>query len=169
MRIFAEAPGCAITSRLVPEPAHTMVKPVFLIRDPVRVFDSWKSVGWMDMDSIVDCFKNLFHIQSEPHEEPCRLVYEKLVQNKYGEIERVCKHWGVAFNPDMLEFKQEFGSFIFNNEREKRIYQEKKSLELFKTVEAHSTVKADIPSHGLLSNDEKYEIETKLGMMYLSC
>ena len=108
-------------------------------------------------------------MQSEAQEEPCRLVYEKLVQKKHDEIERVCKHWGVAFNPDMLEFKQEFGSFIFNSEREKHIYQEKKPLGLFKTAEAHSTVKADIPSHGLLSNDEKYEIETKLGMMYLSC
>src|SRR4051812_23933299 len=146
-----------------------MVKPVFLIRDPIHVFDSWKNVGWTNIESTITCFENLFRMQGEAQEDSCRLIYEKLVRYKEDEIERICKYWGVAYSPDMLEVKKEFDYFIFNSEREKRIYQEKMPLGLFNTVEAHSTTKADIPSHGLLSNNEKYEIETKLGMMYLSC
>ncbi|KAF2109589.1 hypothetical protein BDV96DRAFT_604487 [Lophiotrema nucula] len=200
MRIFAEAPGCAVTSRLLlmgkhgkgkgftpdytilesplavrsyqqaieagsellinkeelgddrnkgectyeifstlsdrSETAHKMVKPVFLIRDPIRVFDSRKNVGWTDIDTIVACFNNLFRMQGEGQEESYWLIYEKLVRYKCDEIERVCKHWGIAYAPGMLEFRKGFGSFTFNSERERRIYQEKKPLGLFNTVEA---------------------------------
>jgi HAD superfamily hydrolase (TIGR01549 family) len=146
-----------------------MVKPVFLIRDPIPVFESWKNAGGTNIDSTIASFKSLFRMQDEAQEESCWLVYEKLVRYKDDEIERICKHWGIAYSPDILELEIEFDSFIFNGKREKRIYQEKKPLGLFNTVEAHSTVKADIPSREILSNSEKYELETKLGMMYLSC
>ena len=28
--------------------ANALVRPIFLIRDPIQVFDSWKNVGWTD-------------------------------------------------------------------------------------------------------------------------
>jgi hypothetical protein len=39
-----------------------MVRPVFLIRDPIRVFDSWKNVGWTDEQSLIDCSTNMFRM-----------------------------------------------------------------------------------------------------------
>jgi Haloacid dehalogenase-like hydrolase len=45
----------------------------------------------------------------------------------------------------------------------------KSCLELFTTVEAHSTVISNVPYHNLLSNDEKDYIERKLGRMYIDC
>lgn len=121
MRIFAESPVCAVTSRLIlmgnagekdvfcpdysilenpshhnvfitamklgkrfliskeklgndshkgeclydvcPSPStYAMVRPIFLIRDPIRVFDSWKNVVWTDERSLVDCYTNTFRM-----------------------------------------------------------------------------------------------------------
>lgn len=31
--------------------AFDLARPVFLIRDPIRVFDSWKKIGWKDVQS----------------------------------------------------------------------------------------------------------------------
>jgi HAD superfamily hydrolase (TIGR01549 family) len=228
MRIFAEAPQCAVTSRLVLMGNHgkttefvpnyaifsdptavkayqeavgdrklflvnkeelgnntrkgecsydvfsgskdyDAVKPVFLVRDPVRVFDSWKNVGWMDMQSLFDCYDNIFRMQKEAPNAPCQLVYEKLVHNKSAQIARVCDWWDMSFSDDLLDFKKDFGDFTFNSDREQQIYQKDKPLGLFRTVEAHSTVKSDIKSHGHLSNEEKYQIECRVGRTYMGC
>ncbi len=123
MRIFAESPVCAVTSRLLligkagsregfspdysilehpshhstfisafksgkqflickeelgndsrrgeclynvcPNPsAYARARPIFPFRDPIRVFDSWKSVGWTDAQSLIDCYTNMFHMLS---------------------------------------------------------------------------------------------------------
>jgi hypothetical protein len=96
------------------EPAHKMVKAVFLIRDPIRVSDSWKNVGGTYIDSTIACFQNLFRMQREAQEGSCWLIYEKLVRYKDDEIERICKHWGIAYSPDMLELEKAFDSFILN-------------------------------------------------------
>lgn len=229
MRIFAEAPTCAVTSRLVLmgkhdtsktfEPDYTimdnpwehgivqatlasgksflinkeelgndtrkgecdynifpnsstydLVKPVFLIRDPIRTFDSWKHVGWQDIKSLIDCYSNLFRMLSISNpSQACCLLYERLVNSPYTEIERICSWWGVPYSDEMLHFKQQFGSFLFNSEHERKIYCEEKPLGLFATVGAYSTVVPNVPYHNLLSNDEKDYIERKLGRMYVDC
>lgn len=230
MRIFAESPVCAVTSRLIlmgkagsgesfspdysiledpsnhkvfkmamdsgkqflvskeelgnntrkgecsydvcPHPStYSMVRPVFLIRDPVRVFDSWKNVGWTDAQSLVDCYINIFRMLHEaPSDAVSCILYEQLIQEPQTEIERICGHWGVPFSNKMLSFKHAFGSsFIYSNDRERTIYCEDKPLGLFATVEAKSSVDRDVPSHGLLSNAEKDNIEKNVGTMYLSC
>ncbi|KAL8677937.1 MAG: hypothetical protein Q9224_007154, partial [Gallowayella concinna] len=230
MRIFAESPVCAVTSRLVlmgkagsgkafspdysiledpaghkvfrnamdsgkqflvskeelgnntqkgecsydicPHPStHSMVRPVFLIRDPVRVFDSWKDVGWTDAQSLIDCYINVFRMLHEaPPDTVLCILYEQLIQEPQTEIERICEHWGAPFSDTMLSFKHSFGSsFIYLNDRERTIYCEEKPLGLFATVEAKSSVERDVPYHGLLSNAEKDHIEKNVGRLYLSC
>lgn len=230
MRIFAESPVCAVTSRLLlmgkagsregfspdysilenpshhntfisafksgkqflickeelgndsrkgeclynvcPSPsAYTMVRPIFLFRDPIRVFDSWKSVGWTDAQSLIDCYTNMFHMLSRaPSHAVSSLVYERLIQNPKIEIERICLRWGIPFSESMLKFNHPFGSnFIFTTERERDIYCERKPLGLFKTVEASSTVEPDVPYHNLLSNAEKDNIEKYAGFLYVRC
>ncbi|KAH6618011.1 HAD-like domain-containing protein [Chaetomium sp. MPI-SDFR-AT-0129] len=229
MRIFAESPACAVTSRLIlmgnadsnaafrpdysilenpsrhhvfadavnsgkkfliskeelgndsrkgeclydvcPRWAYPIVRPVFIVRDPIRVFDSWKSMGWTDAGSLVDCFTNIFRMlgQAPSHDISC-LLYERLVREPEGEIRRVCDRWGVPFSKNMLHFKQPFGSsFLFATERERSIYCEEKPPGLFETVESSSSVIEDAPYHGLLSNTEKDNLEQHLGRLYLSC
>lgn len=151
--------------------AYAMTRPVFLIRDPVRVFDSWKNVGWTDMQSLVDCYTNMFQMldRAPSHATSC-LLYEKLVQDPQKELETICARWGLPFHKDMLGFKKPFGSsFIFSSDRERTIYCEEKPLGLFKTVETSSSIVPDVPPHGLLSNDEKTRIEEQLGRLYLRC
>lgn len=230
MRIFAESPVCAVTSRLIlmgnedstkvfipdysilenpshhsvfisavtsgkrfliskeelgnnsqkgeclydvcPNPsAYAMVRPVFLIRDPIRVFDSWKNVGWTDAQSLIDCYTNMIRMlyQSPSHAVSC-LLYERLIREPETEVKRICARWGVPFSEMMLYFKQPFGSsFTFLSDRERAIYCEEKPLGLFTTVEASPSVETDVPYHGLLSNTEKDNIEEHLGRLYIHC
>lgn len=151
--------------------AYSMVRPIFLIRDPIRVFDSWKNVGWIDGNSLVYCYANLFRMlnRAPAHAASC-LLYEHLIQEPQREIKRICARWGVPFTEAMLDSKQPFGSsFVFSSDREKDIYTEKKPLGLFTTVEANSSIQSEVPYHGLLSNYEKDFIEEKLGRLYIHC
>jgi FMN phosphatase YigB (HAD superfamily) len=150
---------------------YAMTRPVFLIRNPIRVFDSWKNAGWTDEQNLIDCYTNMFRIlyQAPLHPVSC-LLYEHLIQNPHTEVKRTCAWWGVPFSEKMLSFKQPFGSsFIFSTDREKEIYLEKKPLGLFTTVEASSSVEIDGPYYGLLSNIEKDHIEEQLGRLYIQC
>ncbi|KAL8387203.1 hypothetical protein RB595_010081 [Gaeumannomyces hyphopodioides] len=155
-----------------PTPAtYAITRPIFLIRDPVRVFDSWKNVGWTDLQSLMDCYTNMFRMldRAPSHAISC-LLYEQLVQNPQKELEAICARWGLPFCEDMLGFKKPFGSsFIYSSDRERTIYCEKKPLDLFKTVETSSSIISDVPPHGLLSNGEKTRIEEQLGRLYLGC
>ncbi|RYP52000.1 hypothetical protein DL768_002796 [Monosporascus sp. mg162] len=151
--------------------AYAMVRPVFLIRDAVRVFDSWKNVGWMDIQNPLDCHMNLFQMlhRSPSHVTSC-LLYERLIREPRTEIRRICARWGVPFLETMLDFKQPFGSsFVFPTDSEKAIYCEEKPLGLFATVAASSSVEVDVPYHGLLSNAEKEKIEEHVGQLYIRC
>jgi putative hydrolase of the HAD superfamily len=148
---------------------YATVRPIFLIRDPIRVFDSWKKVGWIDEKSLVHCYTNLCRMLHEApaHAISC-LLYEHLVQEPQREIRRICARWGVPFSETMLDFEKPFGSaFIYASDREKSIYLEKKPLGLFTTVEASSSIQPDVPYHGLLSNTEKDHIEEQLGRLYI--
>ena len=228
MRIFAESPVCAVTSRLLlmgkagsregfspdysilenpshhsvfisalksgkqflickeelgndsrkgeclynvcPEPSsYTMTRPIFQFRDPIRGFDSWKSVEWTDAQSLSDCYTNMFYMLSRApsHAVSC-LVYERLIQEPRTEIERICARWGIPFSESMLKFYRAFGSaFTFLSDHERDNYCEKKPLGLFKTVESSSTVEPDVPHHNLLSNAEKENIEEHAGLLYI--
>jgi FMN phosphatase YigB (HAD superfamily) len=151
--------------------AYTMTRPIFLIRDPVRVFDSWKKLGWTDVSSLVDCYTNIFRMlgQSSAYAISC-LLYEKLVQDPQTEIKQICRRWGVPYLDAMLHFKKPFASsFIFPTERERTIYCEEKPLGIFSTLEASTSVITDVPTHGLLSNDEKDYIEEQVGRSYVRC
>lgn len=151
--------------------AYAMTRPVFLIRDPIRVFDSWKYVGWTDAQSMIDCYTNMFRMldQAPSHTISC-LLYERLVQEPRTELKRICARWGVPFSEIMLDFKKPFrSSFIFSTDRERIIYCEEKPLGLFTTVEASSSVITDVPAHGLLSNTEKDNLEENVGRLYLRC
>ncbi len=150
---------------------YAMVRPIFLIHDPIRVFDSWKNVGWTDAQSLIDCYSNMFRmLHQAPSPAVSYLLYERLIQELQVEVKRICAHWGVPFVEPMLNFKHSFGSsFIYSTDPERTIYCEEKPLGLFTTVEASSSVEPNVPYHDLLSNREKDEIEKRVGSLYLRC
>ncbi|KAK8068760.1 hypothetical protein PG994_005376 [Apiospora phragmitis] len=160
------------TYDMLPDPSdYSTVWPIFLIRDPIRVFDSWKEMGWTNMQSLIDCFNNLFRMlhQADSSAISC-LLYEQLAGNPRREIEKVCARWGVPFTDTMLDFSKPFGSsFVLKSDNEKKIYCDSKPLGFFSTVEENSTIVKDVACHGLLSNDEKNAIEQAVGTHYISC
>jgi putative hydrolase of the HAD superfamily len=156
---------------ILPNPEHyDMVRPVFLIRDPIRVFDSWKKVGWKSVASLIDCYDNLFRmLEQAPSQSVSCLVYERLIREPEKEIRKICARWGIPFSPSMLNFEKPFGSsFVYSTEHKKRIYTQEKPLGLFTNVENNSSITDDVPSHGLLTNDDKALLESRLGQRYLS-
>lgn len=147
---------------------YAMVKPAFLFRDPIRTFDSSKSVGWLDIESLICCYQKLFPMLDATDTSYC-LLYERLVHNPEIEIELRCKWWGIPFEANMLTFTRPFGSFFFNDDRERRIYCEEDPRGLFTNVRAHQKVTPDIPSHELLTNSGMEYIENQIGKLYLKC
>ncbi|KAK2005950.1 HAD-like protein [Colletotrichum eremochloae] len=150
--------------------ACDMARPIFLIRDPIRVFDSWKNLGWTDLQSLIDCYINLFNMldRSALVNISC-LLYERLVYDPQREVRRICARWGIPFSDTMLKFTKPFGSFIFKSEREEQIYTDKRPVGIFKTVESNSSILRDAPYHCLLTLEEKEQIERTLCRRYLGC
>jgi putative hydrolase of the HAD superfamily len=147
--------------------AYDLVKPAFLFRDPIRTFDSWKYVGWRDIEGLTRCYMNM-HRMLNATTTSSSLIYERLIYSPRAEIEALCSWWGVPFDESMLRFKQPFGSFWFSSEREKKIYCEENPLGLFTTVQAYQTIVSSIPCHSLVSNDEKEYLENTAGRLYMS-
>lgn len=106
-------------------------------------------------------------MQSTESDKSHTLVYERLAEDPRSQIESVCSWWEMPFDNSILTFKQPFGSFIFQSEREKEIYCKKNPLGLFNTVQSHQAIVSSLPSHGLLSNDEKEYIEDKVGQRFV--
>ena len=155
-----------------PNPStYTMTRPIFLFRDPIRVFDSWKNVGWTDAQSLIDCYINMFHMLAQaPSPAVSCLVYERLIRKPETEIECICARWGIPFSESILKFDHPFASaFTFSSDRERDIYCEKKPLGLFKNVETGSSFEPDVPYHNLLSNAGKDHIEEHVGFLYVRC
>jgi hypothetical protein len=98
---------------------YNIVRPAFILRDPVRTFDSWKHVGWTDMSSFFQCYKKILEIMGTSPMTHC-IVYERLIVNPRSEVQRLCAWWGIPFDNELLVFDKPFGSLLFNAEREEK-------------------------------------------------
>ncbi|OAA60177.1 Haloacid dehalogenase-like hydrolase [Cordyceps fumosorosea ARSEF 2679] len=145
-----------------------MVQPVFLIRDPIREFSSWKSAGWQDIDSLIHGYISLFQVleQTSSHAVSC-LLYEKLVENPQVEIQHICEEWQVPFSEAMLKGPLGLSFFSADGEDVKLCGDE--AAGPFATLEANSFIAPKVETHGLLSNDEKEILEKSIGRQYLCC
>ncbi|KAL9593884.1 MAG: hypothetical protein Q9219_007335 [cf. Caloplaca sp. 3 TL-2023] len=148
-------------------PSASRSKPVFLFRDPLRVFDSWKAVGWNDLGSLIIAYQTLYRTWCMLKSYAIAIACEELIGRPRQIVERLCRHWGVEFSDDLLVFQHPFGEYLFSSEREQRIYKTENPLGLFSTVQSNHTVNADIKSHNLLTMTEKDRIENALGPLYM--
>lgn len=121
----------------LPSPSqYATVRPIFLVRDPVRVFDSWKKMGWTDIQALVHHFSHLFRMLEQVDSSliSC-LLYEQLAQQPRREMERVCAFWGIPFCHTMLQFSAPFASsFLCKNVAEKDTYCHQQQSGLLSTV-----------------------------------
>ncbi|RDL33131.1 uncharacterized protein BP5553_08570 [Venustampulla echinocandica] len=145
--------------------AYEMTRPAFLVRDPVRVFDSWKKIGWGDLYSFFICYRSLSKmLKASP--VPHVVIYEQLVADARDTVAALAEYWNIPFDERCLEFKRPFGDYIFKDDREKSIYQGAVPDGLFARVKSHTHVE-DFSSHGLLSALEIERIEAEVGGLYL--
>ncbi|PWY95912.1 HAD-like protein [Aspergillus sclerotioniger CBS 115572] len=142
-----------------------MTRPVFIVRDPVRVFDSWKKLGWGDLYSFFICYRSLFKmLQASP--VPQVVIYEQLVSDARGTVAALADYWDILFDDWCLEFKRPFGDYILNGDRDQSINQGTVPDGLFDRVKTHTHVE-DFSGHGLLSALEIEHIEAEVGTLYL--
>ncbi|OJJ66265.1 hypothetical protein ASPBRDRAFT_189058 [Aspergillus brasiliensis CBS 101740] len=145
--------------------AYELTRPAFLVRDPVRVFDSWKNMGWGDLYSFFICYRSLFKmLKGSP--TPQVVLYEQLVADPRDTVTALARHWNIPYDERCLEFKKPFGDFIFNGDREHAIYQGAVPDGLFNRVKSHTHIE-DFHGHGLLSALEIEHIEAEVGGLYL--
>ncbi|KAI4128367.1 MAG: hypothetical protein LQ338_002769 [Usnochroma carphineum] len=153
---------------IFPDEASIMsTKAAFLFRDPLRVFDSWKAVGWTDIESLIIAYSNLYRTWSTSDQSAIALTYEELISHPERTIKRLCRRFGIRYSHYLLSFHHPFAEFLFSSERERQIYAVHNPLGLFSTVQSNQTVNAAIKSHGLLTMAEKDQIEQSLGGMYM--
>ncbi|KAI0381426.1 HAD-like domain-containing protein [Hypomontagnella monticulosa] len=144
------------------------VCPVVLVRDPIRVFDNWKSVELADARTMIDCYNTIFQlIHKTPPYDVLPLVYEKLLHDPRTEVARLCKWWTIPFSDAMLSFKKHLSLLIASTTNSEKIANSEKGY--LDPITASSSTEADIPYRGLLSNTEKSHIEENLGRLYLRC
>ncbi|KAI1385896.1 HAD-like domain-containing protein [Hypoxylon trugodes] len=139
--------------------AYIAARPVFLIRDPIRVFDSWKNSGRTDTQDLINCFTNLFrNLDQTPNNAAPFLVYEQVIRDPRNEIKRLCAWWGVPFSETTIGSKKQSDSSlsVANHDNQSTI------------IEA-SSFEVEIPYHNLLTNSEKDDIEERVGNLYLRC
>ncbi|TQN66479.1 Glyceraldehyde 3-phosphate phosphatase [Colletotrichum shisoi] len=150
--------------------AFDLIRPVFLIRDPIRVFDSWKKIRWKDVQRFIACYVNVFGMinRSASRNISCPL-YEQLVYDPRKELQRICDRWGIPFSDAMLQFTKPFGSSFFKSEQETKANCETEPAGILTTVEATSSIIQEVKYHGLLTLEEKEKIERTLCRSYLDC
>ena len=148
--------------------AYKATKPAFLFRDPIRVFDSWKALGWLDINSFVISYTSLYNMH-KVHPECHAFTYEDLVSNPAETIKSVCEYLDIDFSMDMLTFKHTLGDFLFNSERDRNDYtfESPTTNDPFNKVRSYNSVQQQIPSHSLLSISEVEFIESALGKLYV--
>ncbi|KAL8770884.1 MAG: hypothetical protein Q9209_003535 [Squamulea sp. 1 TL-2023] len=143
-------------------------KAAFLFRDPIRVFDSWKAVGWTDIQSLLIAYRNLFNTWATGQHSAIAVTYEEMINQPEQTIQRLCRRWDVNYSHRLLSFEYPFGDFLFSSERERQIYTVDNPLGLFNTVQSNKSINAHIKSHGLLTTAEKDLIEQQLGGLYMA-
>lgn len=150
-------------------------RPAFVFRDPVTTFDSWMARGWDDVESFILAYKThlkTFEFARAVRPETAFYTYEYMVRNDRTQtavFEKICGDWDIDFSPEMLRFKQKFGTeFMYARSSEEKIYAHSNPKGIFTTVAAHNDIRSDIPTHGLIEERDKDHIISELMPAYLA-
>ena len=96
---------------LLDDNRYAFTKPAVVLRDPVRVYDSWKNVGWTSFESFIAAYKHLYEI-SRDGQKVYRIIYECMISDPDREIRKLCSWWGIPFYESMLKFHKSFEDFL---------------------------------------------------------
>ncbi len=149
--------------------AYKLVKPVVLIRDPVRIVQSMRRVGWSDR-TLTECYTMMCdRIQKADSASVYCCVFERLLTEPEREVKQICEHWGVPFSKEMLTFRKPFASdFLFPSEEEKLAFCQWESLPHLDHIANCNGAVLDLVHRSRLSSEEKSITEAELARPYLS-
>lgn len=90
------------------------VRPVFLVRDPVRTWRSWKKLMFDVVPNLLDRFVEAFLLVHEldlrcrslDPSAPLALTLERLIEQPEPVLRRICRHWGLRYAPTMLHWSR---------------------------------------------------------------
>ncbi|KAI1124299.1 Haloacid dehalogenase-like hydrolase [Nemania abortiva] len=143
---------------------------IFLIRDPIRVFDSWKYMGCTNVQHFTSYFIHYFRITQRADSNLIfYLLYERLLQQPHREIEKICSIWDIAFSNNMLELSAPPSPTSAEGSRAGDTNYFREPPGLSATTKGNSTIVGNIPCHRLVTNDEKAFIEMAVGRLYVDC
>ena len=142
-------------------------KPVFLFRDPCRMFDSWLNCGWDDIESFriaCDTLFDTFDTAWRATERTLFYTHEFFTHSRRNQIavlSEICKSWGIHFHEEMLSFGDDFGNaFVFQSDREKNLYTTGRPDKIFATISRSDGVLANVPAHDLITEQHRRYIES---------
>ena len=154
------------------------LKAMYLVRDPVRCYDSWRNLKWEGLNAYVRYGWKLQRMWRYGYGVDF-LLYEKLVKNPEQEIKRVCDVWNVPFEEGMLKFSRNLedeitllpAQGVWNRRPNlpnlpKEAFEAEDKEGLFETVKTYNSV-VEFKSHGCLNAEEIEKIECGLGRGYL--
>ncbi|KAK5662286.1 hypothetical protein OQA88_8192 [Cercophora sp. LCS_1] len=155
-----------------PLSTYRHIRPIFLIRDPIRTFESWTKFQLGSVASLETVYRLMYNVGTHrraPDVGVMVVAYERLVQEPESEIRRICNHWGIPFVESMLNFKKPFGySMVVSSQKEKQAFDEATAQGLHNTVETYDSPMAEASGYpGILSNTVKDQVEKSMGQMYL--
>lgn len=139
--------------------------PIFIFRDPCRVFDSWLKQGWDDIDSFILSYQSLIDSYKKAKSilhEVTFYTHEYLTRNNESQrkvVYELTKSLGVDFKEEMLNFgKKKFNeNFTPSSERDKKAYNE--NMSLFNVIKNSEKIISDIPPHGLIKEEHIRRIQ----------
>lgn len=114
-----------------------VVNPIFLIRKPVDVFNSWVTLSWNDLPSFILSYKTIIEMMEKAESliELNVITYDELVNSTEDTLKRICRVWQVEFTPEMLTIPKPFHkNYIFSTEEERNIYTKPNLPAVFGTV-----------------------------------
>ncbi len=84
------------------------VDPVFIFREPISTYKSWKKMGWGNIDLFILSYMTIFDIYINAKKANAKVLlvlHEDFQENPRDILQRICRHWDISFNETMLNWE----------------------------------------------------------------
>ncbi len=144
-------------------------RPLFVFRDPLRTWNSWKRLRWGSLDLFAETFRYVHELMTHarsvsPHAQA--MTAESLSARKRESLRQICAGWGLPFADELLG---DFDMALFES---RRLYMDDDARRYSRTQGSHeilmrSTTFALPSTHeDLTSIEERALIQAELEPLY---
>lgn len=94
---------------IFPEYFSQDIKTIFLARDPIQTWNSWKRLNWGNFDLFILAYESFLEsIEQSSGNQYQVITHSHLANNSTIMIQKLCEYWGIQFRPEMLQWKTRF-------------------------------------------------------------